>query len=363
VDGNKWRWMQFQGRNIRPLPPKHECLSVLKDFFVHYNNYFPLYHEPTFMRLVDRHYSRDSYAGVEWWASLNVALAIGHRLRVVSGLAPLDEGQKAWDYLMNAMGTFTELAMRKADLLSVQALLGMALFLWGTPSPQPTSSLVTTAVRLSHCIGLHNRGSDWNLSQVESEQRTRVFWIGYMLDRDIAFRSGQPPTQNDDDIDVELPSAEPEDDVGNVSLADGKGKVNIFRCACEFATIEGKAYKQLLSPRAAKQSDCELISTIGELDRQLEEWKDSIPVDLRPEHEIKASHTPLIQYIVAIHFAYYNCLASIHRRAIYHGCWTSRNVIALNPRIFSSAALCVSAARASIDLIKHIPQDNFTCVW
>lgn len=324
------------------------------------------------MHLVDRQYSRDPYEGSGWWASLNVALAIAHRLRVMSNLVPQEEDEKAWGYLKNAMGVFTELTMRNTDLLSVQALLGMALYMQGTPNPQPSFFLVAAAIRSSHSIGLHKRGSGFNLNPVEIEQRKRVFWIGYMLDKDICLRSGRPPAQDDDDMNVDLPSADPEDNIGNIPLADGKGKVNLFRLMCEFATIESKVYKQLYSTKASRQSDGELLNTIGELDHQLEEWKDSIPVDFRPEHEIKASHTPLILHVVVLHFAYYNCLTTIHRMSVHHGYWTSRlsnyaiqglNARPLNPRVFSSAALCVSAARASIHLIKYVPQGDFSCVW
>lgn len=356
----------------RQLPPKNECVSLLKDFFENFNCMFPLFHQPTFMHLVDRQYSSDPYEGSGWWASLNCALAIAHRLRVMSHLVPQEEDTKAWGYLKNALGVFTELTMRNTDLLSVQALLGMALFMQGTPNPQPSFFLVAAAIRLSHSIGLHKRGSGFNLNPVEIEQRKRVFWIGYMLDKDICLRSGRPPAQDDDDMHVELPSADPEDNIGNIPLADGKGKVNLFRLMCEFSTIESKVYRQLYSTKASKQSDGELLNTIGELDSQLEEWKDSIPVDFRPEHEIKASHTPLILHVVVLHFAYYNCLTTIHRMSVHHGYWTSRlsnyaiqglNARPLNPRVFSSAALCVSAARASIHLIKYVPQGDFACVW
>lgn len=379
VDDNKWMYWKpevfgdlFQRRIFRQLPPKNEAVSLLKDYFENFNCMFPLFHQPTFMHLVDRQYSRDPYEGSGWWASLNVALAIAHRLRVMSNLVPQEEDEKAWGYLKNAMAVCTELTLRNTDLLSVQALLGMALFLQGTPNPQPTFFLVAAAIRSSHSIGLHKRGSGFNLNPVEIEQRKRVFWIGYMLDKDIVLRSGRPPVQDDDDMNVELPSADPDDNIGNIPLADGKGKVNLFRLMCEFSTIESKVYKQLYSTKASKQSDGELLNTIGELDHQLEEWKDSIPVDFRPEHEIKASHTPLILHVVFLHFAYYNCLTTIHRMSVHHGYWTSRlsnyaiqglNARPLNPRVFSSAALCVSAARASIHLIKYVPQGDFACVW
>jgi len=365
----------FQRRVFKPLPPRQECYALLKDFFENFNCMFPLFHEPTFMHLVDKHYSLDPYEGSGWWASLNVALAIAHRLRVMSNLVGSEEDDHAWGYLKNAMAVFTELTMRNTDLLSVQALLGMALFLQGTPNPQPSFFLVAAAIRLAHSIGLHKSGSGFNLNEVENEQRKRVFWIAYLMDKDICLRSGRPPAQDDDDMNVELPSEDPPDNVGNIPLAtevDGKRTMNLFRLMCTFAQIQSRVYKQLYSVKASRQSDGELLNTIGELDAQLEEWKDSIPIDFRPEHEINAAHTPLILHVVVLHFAYYNCLTTIHRMSVHHGYWTSRlsdyaimglNARPLNPRVFMSAALCVNAARTSIGLIRYIPQGDYACVW
>ncbi|KAJ5590986.1 transcriptional regulator family: Fungal Specific TF [Penicillium hetheringtonii] len=354
VDDNKWMYWKpeifsdiFARRVFKPLPPKEEALSSSR-------------------------ISSKISTGSGWWASINVVLAISHRLRVMSNLVPHEEDKKAWLYLKNAMGVLTELTMRNTDLLSVQALLGMSLFLQGTPNPQPAFFLVAAAIRLSHSIGLHKRGSGFGLNPVEIEQRKRVFWIAYCLDKDICLRSGRPPVQDDDDMNVELPSEDPPDNVGNVPLADGKGKFNLFRSLCEFATIESSVYKRLYSAKASKQSDGELLNTIGELDKELEDWKDNIPIDFRPEYEIQVTHGPLLLHVVVLQFSYYNCLTTIHRMSVHHGYWTSRlsnyaiqglNARPLNPRVFLSAVLCVTAARASINLIKYIPQGDFACVW
>lgn len=365
----------FQRRIFKPLPPRQECYALLRDYFENFNCMFPLFHEPTFMHLVDKHYSLEPYDSSGWWASLNVALAIGHRLRVMSNVVGQEEDEIAWAYLKNAMAVMSELTMRNTDLLSVQALLGMALFLQGTPNPQPSFFLVAAAIRLAHSIGLHKRGSGFNLNEIENEQRKRVFWIAYLMDKDICLRSGRPPAQDDDDMNVDLPSEDPPDNIGNVPLShekDGKKTMNLFRLMCQFAQIQSRVYKQLYSVRASRQSDGELLNTIGELDASLEEWKDQIPLDFRPEHEIKAAHTPLILHVVVLHFAYYNCLTTIHRMSVHHGYWTSRlsdyaiqglNARPLNPRVFMSAALCVNAARTSIGLIRYIPQGDYACVW
>jgi len=363
----------FSRKIYKPLPPKPEALALLKDFFDNFNCVFPLFHEPTFMHLVDKHYSLDPYEGSGWWASLNVALAISHRLRIMGEDDARVEDAKAWGYLKNALAVFSELTMRNNDLLSVQALLGMALFMQGTPNPQPGFFLVAAAIRLAHSIGLHKRGSDFNLNEVESEQRKRVFWIGYLMDKDICLRSGRPPIQDDDDMNVELPSENPPDNIGVVPIENGKSKVNLFRIQCVFAMIQSKVYKLLYSVKAARQTDGELLNTIGDLDQELEEWKDSIPLEFRPEHEIKmVSQSPLMLHIVVMHFAYYNCLTTIHRMSVHHGYWTSRlsnyaiaglNARPLNPRVFMSAALCVNAARTSISLVKFIPSQDHACVW
>ncbi|KAF2222748.1 fungal-specific transcription factor domain-containing protein [Elsinoe ampelina] len=362
----------FGRRTFQPLPPKQVAVSLLKDFFENFNCMFPLFHEPTFMHLVHKHYSLEPYEGSGWWACLNVALAVAHRMRVMSNVSGSEEDQLAWMYLKNALAVQSELTMRNNDLLSVQALLGIALFMQGTPNPQPSFFFVAAAIRLSHSIGLHKRGSDFKLNEVENEQRKRVFWIAYMLDKDMALRSGRPPTQDDDDMNVELPSEDPPDNIGNVPSSNPSGKFNLFRLMAEFAMIQSRVYKQLYSVKASKQTDGELLNTIGELDNELEAWKDSIPPEYRPDNEIKAQHAPLVLHIVCIHFAYYNCLTTIHRMAVHHGYWTSRlsdfaiaglNARPLNPRVFMSAALCVNAARTSISLIKYVPQGDHACVW
>jgi hypothetical protein len=360
------------GRTIYlPLPSREEALELLSLFFNHFNFIFPLFHEETFMGLFERHYS-SSYDNTSWWACYNVILAISHRLRVMSKITSAAEDEKAWGYLKNACSVFTELTMRNMDLMSVQALLGMAMFLLGTPNPQPAFFLVAAAMRVAQSIGLHKRGSGFNLPKAEQVQRNRVFWIAYIIDADICLRSGRPPAQDHDDMSIELPSADPDDHIGDVPLPSGEGKCNLFRVMAESALVTTKVYKQLYSTTAGKKSDGELLTAISQLDKELEEWKDSIPIEFRPGHEIQSQHTPLTLHIVTLHFSYYNCLITIHRMSIQQGYWSTRlaefaiqgrNATALNPRVYNSALICVNAARSTIDLLKYVPQNDCASVW
>lgn len=242
----------------------------------------------------------------------------------------------------------------------------------GTANPQPSYFLLAAAVRLANSIGMHRRGNWFGLNTAEVEQRRRVFWIMYLLDKELALRSGRPGAINDDDYNVELPEEDPADGVGNIPLQGGKTKVNLFRLLAQFSTIEGKVYMQLYSAKASRQTDQEILNTIGELDQELERWKECVPIDIRPDNEIKMDEGPLVLHVVMLHFAYYNCLTTIHKMSIHHGLWTSRlskyavsglSARPLNPRVFSSAPLCVAAARASINLVQYINYEDCPCVW
>ncbi|KAF8458322.1 fungal-specific transcription factor domain-containing protein [Terfezia claveryi] len=368
----------FENRKRNPMPPKGPTMTLVADFFVNFNNLFPLFHRPTFEYLLNRHFSDSPLADSGWYAALNMVLAIACRLRISHPLqiddkvAPWVGVERSWQYFQNAAGLLTELLLKNSDLMTIQAILAMSLFMQGTANPQPSYFLIAAAVRLANSIGMHRRGSWFGLSAVEVEQRRRVFWIMYLLDKEIALRSGRPGAINDDDVNVDLPEEDPADGVGNIPLAGGKTKVNLFRLIAQFSTIEGKVYMHLYSAKASRQTDQEILNTIGDLDLELEKWKTSVPIEIRPDNEIKVDEGPLVLHVVMLHFAYHNCLTTIHRMSIHHGYWTSRlsnyaisglSAKPLNPRVFSSAALCVSAARSSINLIKYINANDCPCIW
>jgi hypothetical protein len=194
----------FSGPIFRPLSPKEEAFSAVKEFFKDFNSVCPLFSQPTFMDFLERQYTQDPPNSVGWWASLNIVLAITYCLQSLNN-APPEVNEKAWDYFRNALAVLTELTIRSSDLFGVQALLEMALFMQGTADPRPSAFLVASAMRLSHTLGLHKKESGFNLEPMEAEQRKRIFWIAYRIDKDTCIRSGLPLIQDDDDMNLELP--------------------------------------------------------------------------------------------------------------------------------------------------------------
>lgn len=343
-----------------PLPPKEEVLQLVEVFFNGYNRFFPLFDPPSFMSLVERQFLGQSDKRVGWWASLNAVIAIGARLRG-SECGDQDATGQAWGYMHNAFGVLTELTIRGADLLSVQALLSLAVLTQGNGDPQATAMLVTFALRLLHILGLQRKpGTD--IDPVTARQSQRAFWIACRMDRELSMVSELPLIQCAADINFDLPESDPPDGLGDVSHSEGNGKINIFRLIVELSVIEAEVHQCLYTTEAGQRSEKELVQTIIKLDQQLEEWKIAVPIDFQPEYEIQTSDFYLRQNIITLHFNYYNCLSNIHYACM---CLAKSNQISaeISCQIISSRAQYMSAARAMIRLTRYISKETPPFVW
>lgn len=355
-------------RVFRPLPPKDEAISLLELYFARFNSVFPLHHQQSFMRLVQTRYSIEYDGDVGWWSNLNMALAHGCRIRTLHSQEAIEDEEDSWGYLENALAVVPFLAVRTPSLSSIQALLGIAVFLQATPVPRSYSLLVANAIRLGHSIGLHRQESYHNgMPVAEIEQRKRVFWLCYILDRDISMRSGQPPVQHDDDIDVDLPSDSLNDGVGYIFLAHGLWPMNFLRLRIQLAVIQGAIYRDLYSAKATKQSDDHRGAVVQELDERLKQWKNSTSIDFQPEfltQKLK-EHFDIL-HIVILHFTYFNCLTLIHRSSFQNMSWKTRapySIEPFNPRNFSSKPIVIETARSTLNLLTLIPGGNYSCIW
>jgi hypothetical protein len=251
-------------------------------------------------------------------------------------------------------------------------LFKQALFIQGSANPQPSYFLISSAARLATAVGMHRKGTFFQLDPIEAEQRKRTFWVIYLVDKDISLRSGRPPSIHDDDVSVEYPAEDPEDGNGLMACKDGSS-CNLFLLMIKFARITGKIYAKLYSANAAKQTDAELLTTIGSLDEELEDWRMSVPEEYRPGCDVDMTADAIMIPVLVFHFAYYNALTTVHRMSIHHGYWTNRlsdfaiqglNPGPLNPRVFLSASICVNAARESINLTKKLlTQKDLQCTW
>ncbi|KAF4542472.1 uncharacterized protein LTHEOB_7664 [Lasiodiplodia theobromae] len=298
------------------LPPMEDVLSLVGDFFAGCNNILPLYHEETFMKqLYENMAGASESAG--WWASISTVLALGHISRMRSTFFPQEQERQAWAYMKNAMAIQSDFPTLDFDLLSVQALIGMALFFLITScNSHMASMMLSTAIRVAQGNGLHINPDDPKLSETEKEQRRRVFWIACIFDKELSLRMGRAPAQDDGDMNIDLPQNNPPDKAGYV------GSFNMFRAKCVFAQIQGKVYKKLYSAQAWNQPRDEVLVSVASLDRELEAWRQNMPMELRPGYRGENDNHPIIpslpapydSNVLVTHFCYWYCFSLIHRR-------------------------------------------------
>ena len=342
------------------LPPIEEGLDLLHVFFDQFNRVIPLFDQPSFMCLTQLYYTDKQQCAPVWWAAVNVALAIAYRLHAVERRDPGEE-KKAWCHLRNALRSVNAVILSDPELLSVQVLLGMVILLQGTPNPHPASTLVAAAVRLSQSLGLHRQSSP---PSVDAEQRRHTFWIAYQLDKDCSMHLRKPSAQSDDDMDVSLPSEDPNDGIGVVLALDGSSFC-FFRHYIELSIILGRIYASFHSVQALQKSPKELCGDAEALDRSLSDWTRRIPASFRPENMTKSLPNSALLHMVILYLSYFNCLSQLHS-VTAHPIQVGSSGLKDLAYPQSSTLSCgnyVIAARAALHLVELVPMGNYACTW
>lgn len=337
------------------LPTKAIALELVKETFNNYNRFLPLFDEEDFLREFQLKYSTSNPGDAGWWACLNVVLSIAHRLRALRTLDSTHENILAFGYIQNALSVVSELNVSNRSLSVVQALVGMACILQGTSNPEPASMLVAAALRLAQAMNLHRECSDPALTKSQAETRRRVFWKVYVLDKDISLRTGRPFSQDDDDMDVQLPSN------SNAESCN----VDLFNYRIGLAVIQGQVYKQLYSIRAGRQSETQRAIAAQELSSLLSYWKSSAQLESLEDSALlsESQMTGEMIHKVVLRLTYIHCLTMIDRHLPPTARSPSDQELSRSELLLPPGSLCIAESRKAIRLIEAIPQGDCSCVW
>ncbi|KAL7905184.1 fungal-specific transcription factor [Trichoderma velutinum] len=316
------------------LPPFEEIQPIIENYFTHINSLMPLFSQTAFLCKLHDYYAAECQNPRKTWAAINIVLALGTRLPT-SPSADLDlqnEDSQAAKYVSNVQSVLSELVTRDVDLLSLQIILGLVIIFNSLKDSSPAVVLIGTAIRLAHRLRLHSRDHQHNGCPNEALQRSRVFWIAYLFDKDICIRHHTPSVQADDDIDLDLPIDMPPDGAGNVYAKDGRFLVNFFRLRLRLAHVQGQVYDQLFSTRASKITPQERQRRVALLHNQLERWRLTIPSELQADVVTEHANRTTVFWLCMTHFSYLGCLVMIHGMWSHDAEWRKR----LKPSSFGS---------------------------
>ncbi|KIV96633.1 hypothetical protein, variant [Exophiala mesophila] len=317
------------------LPPLRQVLHTVHLFLEKSNSVLPLFHPDTLLELVHETYKVDArHRDPVAWAAINIVLALAHRQRLL-GSSTIDQALR---YLSRAQSVLSDVVLKETELLNVQVLVGMVMLLQPAEDIQPAVILIATTIRLAHRIGLHNRASAAHVSPIEARQRARVFWLAYILDKDLSLRSRQPSIQRDDDIDLDLPypsedkQCQPsghltDQNDGSVSTitftADEAVKMNFFVSRIHLAVIQGGMYDYLHSTAAQKRSAEERSHALQSISSALEQWKLSTPLEFSQVEALQALSPATLWFLGSLKAASLQCTTLLNQADAWNSEWVT----------------------------------------
>jgi hypothetical protein len=187
------------------------------------------------------------------------------------------------------------------DITALQAILFMILFLQSSANLSTCYSYIGIALRSSLRMGLH-RNLAANFNPIERETRRRVFWVVRNMDTYVSALLGFPRMLSDDDIDQELP-IEVDDKyiTKDAVLPMPVGATSLYTASnahTRLTAILAKVIKYIYPTKGLEQSvqgstkdgtmkNSYVIShaQIREIERDLADWLDKLPMALRPGGE------------------------------------------------------------------------------
>ncbi|KAM3428669.1 hypothetical protein MY4824_008709 [Beauveria thailandica] len=194
-------------------------------------------------------------------------------------------------------------------------------------------ALISATIEQAYC--------PWNAAQS----------LCFILDKNIALRSGRPPLLTEEYYDGNFTSAAP----GLTELPHdypSDPKLNL---------VKERTCRLLYSPKAAKSSDGEILQYIRQLDYELEQWRLSVPRLIRPRLSIPPDFSPLIgeatrrqkKQLINLQLDYHYTLIAIHAMVRKCGAANEETELPedLHSVVHSSVDISLEAGRSTLTFL------------
>ncbi|VVT54183.1 uncharacterized protein SAPINGB_P003948 [Magnusiomyces paraingens] len=232
-------------------------------------------------------------------------------------------------YITSGIYYLERLALAGHSILAVKGSLLLVSLTTCSPNFVPPWSLLSIVVRIAQNLGLHRREHYENLPPAELGYRLHAWWLLYCVEKDISLKFGRPSTIFDGNISAPLPCRIEFDVLSQHSFSN-------FNFLLHFVLIYrlwNRIHIELTQSR--QQSSREALLKILDFDRELEKWKNSLPLALQPDSKempiqlnISAKfnmHDWIFRFgVTYCHAVYYYALSYIHRHVASRPSWIFR---------------------------------------
>ncbi|ORX95365.1 hypothetical protein K493DRAFT_301518 [Basidiobolus meristosporus CBS 931.73] len=292
-----------------------EMLSqLLEIYFERFHPYLPLFHKGDFLRRI---YSNDKPPAILVNAALAIACIHSGNSDLYSN--PTKVGSSG-DVFFNRAKNLLDKQYRVSRVTTVQALLLMSIF------SSDGWLFLGMAIRMAQDIGLHRhlkKASRSNMDFIEIENRKRVWWACFVVDRIISASLGRPISIDENDFDTKLVYTSEEEPTGfhrGASMSSDNSQelpspqqahsdvsLRYFVQLIKLSFIFGRVLKTIYAVRTLSSS--RVSSMLIVLNKALYEWKSALPSEF--DYNVRSSaNTPFAEIICTL---YYTVLILLHR--------------------------------------------------
>ncbi|KAI8977276.1 fungal-specific transcription factor domain-containing protein [Mycotypha africana] len=334
--------------NPYELPPKDLSDHLLELYFNNFYPLLPLLHKQSFLQSLQDDRKANPPALL-----LNAIYAVASRISsdVRVRADPL-KADTAGDIFFERARLLLDLEWDSFRVYTVQSLLLMSSHQNGALKPTRGWLYSGMAIRMSQNLGLHRNCDHWNLTPSEKEERKRVFYCCFVLDRLSSAMHGRSPMIDDRDYDTPYPSENDDDDITRTPRT-----MENFHHLIRICERLGDVIRDLYMVRGRKQlaamPSADII--VSKLDKRLNSWLSNLPADLQyhpPNTRLNEKAPAPALEVCQLHMLFYTTSILTHRPFIPG----PRQATA--PSIFPSASICTFAANKILDITESLMNEG-----
>ncbi|KAI0403794.1 hypothetical protein F4802DRAFT_278489 [Xylaria palmicola] len=332
-----------------------DAIKFLESVFANEGTGYPLLTRSLF---VDSLSNMDPETNLAGRALLRSLIALG-LLFGLTNVGRTSTAGEAWDKFQGAYALLPQIILLDPDILAIEALLAMAIFMRMSADMRTAAQLVSSAIRMYQMVALQNDPSHELRIGASDDRHRRAFWTAYILDKEISILCGLPLAIDEEEFDVVVHRPQIHAHMKGLSLA--------LQMRSEIAVMESEIHKRLYQRKALARPDKELLPNVAAVSWGLGYWLQTAPEGLRPDLDPPGTRPDLDMETLMVHLAYYNCVMASWAARRYGSRTDASNPIRLdkvnNRQITSSMEKSKQVARAILSLLPSFPSRPFVDLW
>lgn len=374
----EWTYDPSLTASLGNPPPPDVAKGLMMMYFKVWHPLFPFLHGPTFLQAMEKVYSSTNqsqytqepyidHRSTCWTTIFQCVFNLGSLLAPGLELPPESKVQSPNSF-NSLLGTLSS----RHDIVSLQALLAIQVYLVATMSLRQASTVGGCILRSMLHAGLHRCPFRYKqLSTHDRQLRKRVFWCAYAIDRYLSQALGLPLGIQDSDIDVCLPAAremhsprgQTTQSANDISASqhgnkEDHGKEGVLASYVDSGTLTGRAlelfHKSILVRSVRRSSVLFLVTDVHK-------WWNRLPAGLQKKAGGFEQRVESAIADSAFDFAPFFTVLYQHLILIIH-----RPSLSLDPstaEFCSGLQTCIGAARAILSALRLQVDSHQALFW